>query len=49
MFKCHVAAALLAASGIPPLLASLQAAVYLPQIWTPDAETERKRRLVARR
>ncbi|MGY4601578.1 hypothetical protein ACVWXL_009324 [Bradyrhizobium sp. GM22.5] len=30
-------------------LASLQAAGYLPQIWTPDAETERKRRLVARR
>lgn len=30
-------------------LAGLQAAGYLPQIWTPDAETERKRRLVARR
>ncbi|MFK4380947.1 transposase [Bradyrhizobium sp. USDA 223] len=30
-------------------LASLQAAGYLPQIWTPDAETERKRRLVAGR
>ncbi|WP_375778979.1 transposase [Bradyrhizobium sp. ma5] len=30
-------------------LASLQAAGYLPQIWTPDAETERQRRLVARR
>ncbi|XUK50236.1 transposase [Bradyrhizobium pachyrhizi] len=30
-------------------LASLQAAGYLPQIRTPDAETERKRRLVARR
>lgn len=30
-------------------LASLQAAGYLPQIWTPDAETERRRRLVARR
>ncbi len=30
-------------------LASLQAAGSLPQIWTPDAETERKRRLVARR
>lgn len=28
-------------------LASLQAAGYLPQIWTPDAETERRRRLVA--
>ncbi|WP_245473692.1 IS110 family transposase [Bradyrhizobium zhanjiangense] len=30
-------------------LASLQAAGYLPQIWTPHAETDRKRRLVARR
>ena len=30
-------------------LASLHAAGYLPQIWTPDAVTERKRRLVARR
>jgi transposase len=30
-------------------LASLHAAGYLPQIWTPDAATERKRRLVARR
>ncbi|WP_247444823.1 hypothetical protein [Bradyrhizobium sp. 197] len=30
-------------------LASLRVAGYLPQIWTPDAETERKRRLVARR
>ncbi|MGY4567188.1 transposase [Bradyrhizobium sp. USDA 3256] len=30
-------------------LASLQAAGYLPQIWTPDPETERKRRLVTRR
>lgn len=29
-------------------LASLQPAGYLPQIWTPDAATERKRRLVAR-
>ena len=28
-------------------LASLQGAGYLPQLWTPDAETERKRRLVA--
>jgi hypothetical protein len=27
-------------------LASLHAAGFLPQIWTPDAETERKRRLV---
>lgn len=30
-------------------LASLHAAGYLPEIWTPDAMTERKRRLVARR
>ena len=30
-------------------LASLFAAGYLPEIWTPDAETERKRRLAARR
>ena len=30
-------------------LASLYAAGYLPQIWTPDAATERMRRLVARR
>jgi len=30
-------------------LASLHAAGYLPEIWTPDAETERRRRLVARR
>jgi transposase len=30
-------------------LASLQAAGYLPQIWTPDAATERKRRLATRR
>ena len=30
-------------------LASLQAADYLPEIWTPDAATERMRRLVARR
>ena len=30
-------------------LASLHAAGYLPEIWTPDAVTERKRRLVARR
>lgn len=30
-------------------LASLYAADYLPEIWTPDAATERKRRLVARR
>ena len=31
------------------VLASLYAAEYLPEIWTPDAETERRRRLVARR
>ena len=30
-------------------LASLYAAGYLPEIWTPDAATERMRRLVARR
>lgn len=30
-------------------LASLYAAGYLPEIWTPDAATEHKRRLVARR
>jgi transposase len=30
-------------------LASLWAAGYLPQIWTPDAATERKRRLATRR
>lgn len=30
-------------------LASLHAAGYLPEIWTPDAVTERMRRLVARR
>jgi transposase len=30
-------------------LASLHAADYLPEIWTPDAATERMRRLVARR
>ncbi|MCC7345991.1 MAG: IS110 family transposase [Variibacter sp.] len=30
-------------------LASLYAAGYLPEIWTPDAATERLRRLVARR
>jgi transposase len=30
-------------------LASLFAAGYLPEIWTPDATTERKRRLTARR
>ena len=31
------------------ILASLFAAWYLPEIWTPDAEIERKRRLTARR
>lgn len=30
-------------------LASLYAAGYLPEIWTPDASTERRRRLAARR
>jgi transposase len=30
-------------------LASLYAAGYLPEIWTPDAATERRRRLAARR
>ncbi len=30
-------------------LASLYAAGYLPEVWTPDAATERLRRLVARR
>ena len=30
-------------------LASLHAAGFLPEIWTPDADTERSRRLVARR
>src|SRR6476659_10929907 len=31
------------------MLASLHAAGYLPEIWTPDAITERKRRLATRR
>jgi transposase len=31
------------------VLASLRAAGFLPEVWTPDAETERLRRLVARR
>jgi transposase len=31
------------------VLASLQAAGFLPEVWLPDAETERLRRLVARR
>ena len=31
------------------VLASLRAADFLPEIWVPDAETERLRRLVARR
>jgi transposase len=30
-------------------LANLHAAGYLPQIWTPDAVTERKRQLASRR
>lgn len=31
------------------VLASLRAANFLPEIWLPDADTERRRRLVARR
>lgn len=31
------------------VLASLRAADFLPEIWLPDAETERRRRLVTRR
>ncbi|HEX2525278.1 MAG TPA: transposase [Geminicoccus sp.] len=31
------------------VLASLHAAGYLPEVWTPDAATERLRRLVTRR
>jgi len=31
------------------VLASLHAAGFLPEVWLPDAETERLRRLVARR
>ena len=31
------------------VLASLRAADFLPEIWLPDADTERRRRLVARR
>ena len=31
------------------VLASLRAADFLPEVWVPDAETERRRRLVARR
>jgi transposase len=31
------------------VLASLRAAAFLPEVWLPDAETERMRRLVARR
>jgi transposase len=33
----------------PGVLASLRAADFLPEVWVPDAETERLRRLVARR
>ena len=31
------------------VLASLHAAGFLPEVWLPDGETERRRRLVARR
>lgn len=31
------------------VLASLRAAGFLPEVWVPDAETERRRRMVARR
>jgi transposase len=31
------------------VLANLYVAGFLPEVWTPDAETERLRRLVARR
>src|ERR1700712_3494753 len=31
------------------VLASLHAAGFLPEVWVPDADTERRRRLVARR
>lgn len=31
------------------VLASLRAAGFLPEVWLPDADTERRRRLVARR
>src|SRR4051794_24419575 len=31
------------------VLASLRAADFLPEVWVPDADTERRRRLVARR
>jgi len=31
------------------VLASLRAADFLPEVWVPDAETERRRRMVARR
>src|ERR687889_212488 len=31
------------------VLAQLRAADFLPEVWLPDAETERRRRLVARR
>jgi transposase len=31
------------------VLAALRAADFLPEVWVPDAETERRRRLVARR
>jgi len=31
------------------VLANLYAAAFLPEVWTPDPETERLRRLVTRR
>jgi transposase len=31
------------------VLAQLRAADFLPEVWLPDAETERRRRLVTRR
>ena len=31
------------------VLAQLRAADFLPEVWVPDPETERRRRLVARR
>jgi len=31
------------------VLASLRAANFLPEVWLPDSDTERRRRLVARR
>jgi transposase len=34
---------------LSPYVASLPAAGFLPEVWVPDAETERRCRLVARR